>query len=80
MMTREGVIMGTAPYMSPEQAKGAELDHRTDIFSLGIMLYEMATGTRPFQGNTAVELVSAILKDTPRSISEVRQNCGNRSG
>ena len=72
MMTREGVIMGTAPYMSPEQAKGSSLDHRTDIFSLGVMLYEMATGARPFGGGTAVELVSAILKDTPRPLSEVK--------
>ena len=72
MMTREGIIMGTAPYMSPEQAKGSSLDHRTDIFSLGVMLYEMATGARPFGGGTAVELVSAILKDTPRPLSEVK--------
>jgi TolB-like protein len=72
MMTREGVIMGTAPYLSPEQAKGSSLDHRTDIFSLGVMLYELATGARPFGGGTAVELVSAILKDTPQPLSEVK--------
>ncbi len=72
MMTREGVVMGTAPYMSPEQARGTGMDHRTDIFSLGIMLYEMATGARPFGGDTAVELVSAILKDTPRSLTAIR--------
>jgi non-specific serine/threonine protein kinase len=80
MMTREGVIMGTAPYMSPEQAKGSSLDHRTDLFSLGVMLYEMATGVRPFGGATAVELVSAILKDTPQPLSEVKPDLSHHLG
>ena len=80
MMTREGIVMGTAPYMSPEQAKGTGMDHRTDIFSLGIMLYEMACGRRPFLGETAVELVSAILKDTPRPVTEIKVELPNELG
>ncbi len=70
-VTQEGSIVGTAPYMSPEQAQGKPLDHRTDIFSMGTVLYEMATGRRPFQGGSSVELASSILKDTPAPISEV---------
>ena len=51
-LTAEGMVMGTAPYMSPEQVEGLKMDHRTDIFSLGIVLFEMATGKRPFAGDT----------------------------
>ena len=72
MRTSEGVVMGTMPYMSPEQAQGRPMDHGTDIFSLGIVLYEMASGRRPFQGHSSAELVSAILRDTPRPLSELR--------
>src|SRR5208282_1869151 len=64
--------MGTPSYMSPEQVTGDVVDHRTDIFSLGIMLYEMATGQRPFQGRSSAELASSILRDTPPAIAEVR--------
>jgi serine/threonine protein kinase/predicted Zn-dependent protease len=66
-LTIEGAILGTWFYMSPEQARGTELDARTDIFSLGIVLYEMATGEKPFVGNTARETVDAILKQQPAS-------------
>jgi TolB-like protein len=72
MRTREGVVMGTVPYMSPEQISGRAVDHRTDIFSLGVMLYEMVTGRRPFQGHSSAELVSSILRDTPRPLRELR--------
>jgi len=71
-LTQTGVVMGTVPYMSPEQVEGKPADHRTDIFSLGIILYEMATGERPFQGDTAPALMSSILKDEPASVTRLR--------
>ena len=64
-LTAAGVVVGTAAYMSPEQAQGQEVDFRTDQFSLGVMLYEMATGHRPFEQRTAAETIAAILRDPP---------------
>jgi TolB-like protein/Tfp pilus assembly protein PilF len=72
MLTQKGTVLGTAPYMSPEQVEARTIDHRSDIFSLGIVMYEMATGSRPFQGATAVSLMLSILKDHPKAISEIR--------
>jgi serine/threonine protein kinase/tetratricopeptide (TPR) repeat protein len=72
VQTEVGVVMGTPAYMSPEQVAGEAVDCRTDLFSLGIVLYEMATGERPFKGRSPAELVSAILRDSPRAIAEVR--------
>jgi Tol biopolymer transport system component len=57
--------------MSPEQAEGKSIDHRSDIFSMGIILYEMATGQRPFKGDTTASILSAIIKDTPDSVTEL---------
>jgi non-specific serine/threonine protein kinase len=67
-LTAAGAVMGTVAYMSPEQAQGRELDYRSDQFSLGVMLYEMATGRRPFQQRTAAETIAAILRDPPPSL------------
>jgi eukaryotic-like serine/threonine-protein kinase len=59
--TSPGLIVGTASYMSPEQARGQVVDARTDIFSLGVVLYQMLTGKKPFQGETAMDIIAAIL-------------------
>lgn len=70
--TQAGIVMGTPAYMSPEQVSGRTLDQRTDIFSLGVMLYEMTTGRRPFVGTSSAELISSILRDSPPSVTDVR--------
>ena len=76
-LTQVGTVMGTLPYMSPEQLRGSAVDHRTDIFSLGVVVYETATGLRPFRGNSSMEISSSILRDTPRPVTEVRADLPN---
>jgi serine/threonine protein kinase/WD40 repeat protein len=69
-LTQEGRIVGTVAYMSPEQAQGQAVDERSDIFSLGVVLYELATGEQPFTGDTNLSVLSSVLRDTPKALSE----------
>ncbi len=71
-LTSEGSILGTLQYMSPEQVEGKEADARSDIFAFGLVLYELITGKRVFQGSTQASLIASILKDQPRPVSELQ--------
>lgn len=85
-LTAQGTILGTLPYMSPEQVEGRDADTRSDIFAFGVVLYELIAGTRPFAGKSQASLVASILKElprplfdlqprTPRGLAEVVQTC-----
>src|SRR2546423_929904 len=63
--TEVGSIVGTAPYMSPEQAEGKSLDQRSDLFSFGVVLYEMVTGRRAFQGDSQMAILACVLREQP---------------
>ena len=72
--TLPGLVMGTIPYMSPEQARGRDLDARSDLFSLGVVLYEMVTGELPFKGDTPLDTMHAIAYEEARPVTIVRRN------
>jgi eukaryotic-like serine/threonine-protein kinase len=79
-LTREGRMIGTPPYMPPEQLQGSPVDARSDLFSLGVVFYEMATGRRPFSGESAAELLSSILRDEPVPVTELRPDLPRQLG
>jgi serine/threonine protein kinase/Tol biopolymer transport system component len=68
--TKPGIVMGTAGYMAPEQIRGQDTDNRTDVFALGVILYEMLSGRAPFSGESDVELMHAVLEEAPQSLTE----------
>ena len=72
LVTREGRIIGTAAYMAPEQAEGVAVDSRSDIFSFGVILYELAAGQRPFKGATSLSVLSSVLRDAPTALTTLR--------
>jgi serine/threonine protein kinase/tetratricopeptide (TPR) repeat protein len=72
VLTREGTTLGTIAYMSPEQAKGRAVDHRTDIWSFGVMLFEMISGRRPFKGDYDQAMIYSLLNDSPEPLTAIR--------
>ncbi len=72
LLTKSGKTLGTVPYMSPEQAQGSKVDHRTDIWSLGIVIYEMITGQRPFKSEYETALVYSIINEDPEPVTGLR--------
>ena len=79
-LTEEGRLVGTMPYMPPEQLEGKEIDSRSDIFSLGVVLYELATGERPFKGESSASLIMSIGRDTPPDVDSMRAELPHHLG
>ena len=73
-LTRRGHVLGTVAYMSPEQAQGKPVDSRSDVFSFGVMLYELAAGERPFHGDTPTSTLAKILETEPRPLGDIRSD------
>jgi serine/threonine protein kinase/Tfp pilus assembly protein PilF len=76
-LTKEGTTLGTVAYMSPEQASGEKVDHRTDIWSIGVVLYEMITGQLPFKGEYEQAVMYSILNEKPESVTTIKKNIPN---
>ena len=79
-LTQAGTVLGTVAYMSPEQARGDVVDHRSDIFSFGVLLYELAAGHMPFQGKTAIDTLSATLSHDPPPVSDLVDEVPGEAG